>query len=119
MTGYAFTLFVTGATTRAQRAVDGFRAVCERTLGGDYELTVVDVLVDTQLAEDHNVVATPTVVRTRPGPVRRAVGEVRDPARLIATLGLDEGDANHRNRTDARDRAGRQDRIDTELDGQA
>jgi circadian clock protein KaiB len=86
---HAFTVFVTGDTTRSQRAVSSFRSLCERTLGTDFEIDVVDVLVDTQLAEDHNVIATPMVIRTRPAPVRRALGDLADPDRVAAALGID------------------------------
>jgi circadian clock protein KaiB len=86
---HAFTVFVTGDTTRSRRAVDAFRALCHRCLGDEFDLTVVDVLVDPQLAEDLNVIATPTVVRTQPPPARRALGDLGDPDRVAAALGMD------------------------------
>jgi circadian clock protein KaiB len=89
MPQHAFTVFVTGDTTRSRRAVDTFRALCRRRLGDDFELTVVDVLVDTQLAEDNNVIATPTVIRTAPTPVLRALGDFSDPDRVATALGID------------------------------
>lgn len=82
-------MFVTGDTSRSQRAVDAFRALCRRCLGDDFDLTVVDVLVDTQLAEDLNVIATPTVIRTEPRPSRRALGDLDDPERVAAALEMD------------------------------
>ena len=89
MSRHAFTVFVTGDTARSRRAVDAFRALCRRCLGDDFELTVVDVLVDTQQAEDYNVIATPTVIRTRPTPSLRTLGDFGDPARVAMALGMD------------------------------
>jgi circadian clock protein KaiB len=88
-TRHAFTVFVTGDTTRSRRAVDEFRQLCERCLGEHFDLRVVDVLVDTQLAEDHNVIATPTVIRTEPAPVLRALGDLTDPDKVANALGID------------------------------
>lgn len=89
MADHAFTIYVTGDTTRSRRAVRELRRLCERHVPGDFELTVVDVLREPQAAEDANIVATPTVVRTRPGPPARALGDLAEPERVAAALGLD------------------------------
>lgn len=88
MTRYAFTVFVTGETARSKRAVSNLRSVCERLVPGDYELSIVDVLVDTQTAEDHNIIATPTVLRTRPEPERRVLGDLSDLTQVATALDI-------------------------------
>jgi circadian clock protein KaiB len=85
---HAFTVFVTGDGARGQRTVGLLRALCDRHLGDDYDLTIVDVLVDTSLAERFNVVATPTVIRTSPPPALRALGDLGDADRAATALGL-------------------------------
>ena len=87
MEKHLLTLYVTGQTPRSQRAIDNLRQLCEQELHGQYELTVVDVLEHPQLAEDQKILATPTVVKELPPPIRRIIGDLSDAERVL--LGLD------------------------------
>jgi circadian clock protein KaiB len=79
--------YVTGQTPRAQTAIDNLRLLCEQELGGRYDLVVIDVLQRPQLAEDEKILATPTVVKELPAPIRRIIGDLSDSERVL--LGLD------------------------------
>jgi len=74
VTKYLLKLYVTGQTPRSQRAIAGLRQICEKELGGGYELVVIDVLERPQLAEDEKILATPTLVKELPPPLRRIIG---------------------------------------------
>jgi circadian clock protein KaiB len=87
MEKHLLTLYVTGQTPRSQRAIANLRELCEQELQGRYELTVIDVLEHPQLAEDQKILATPTVVRELPPPMRRIIGDLSDSERVL--LGLD------------------------------
>lgn len=80
-------LFVTGQTIRSGRAIANLRRICEESLGTEYELTIVDVLERPQLAEDERILATPTLIRESPLPVRRIIGDLSDTKQVL--LGLD------------------------------
>lgn len=84
----ALRLFVTGATPGCIRAVAGIRMFCDQFLKGRYSLEVVDVYQQPDLADEQRILATPTLVRMSPLPFRRFVGNLSDPARLSAALGL-------------------------------
>ena len=84
---YALTLYVAGQTIRSERAVANLRRICER-LRERCELTIVDVLERPQLAEREKVLATPTVVRNRPLPRRRVIGDLSDEAKVVLELDL-------------------------------
>lgn len=43
---------------------------------------------DPEAAEDARIVATPTLVREHPEPIRRLVGDLSDHAVVLATLSL-------------------------------
>jgi circadian clock protein KaiB len=86
---YALTLFVTGQSPRSRRAVANLRALCDG-LGDRCELTVIDVLERPQVAEDERILATPTVIRRRPLPLRRVIGDLSDREKLIQWLELPE-----------------------------
>jgi circadian clock protein KaiB len=87
MEKHLLTLYVTGQTPRSLRAIASLRELCEQELHGRYELTVVDVLEHPQLAEDQKILATPTVVKELPPPIRRIIGDLSDTERVL--LGLD------------------------------
>jgi circadian clock protein KaiB len=84
---FVLTLFITGQTVRSQRAVANLRELCER-LADRCKLNIVDVLERPQLAEDDKVLATPTVIRHRPLPVRRVIGDLSDAEKLVLWLDL-------------------------------
>ncbi|MES1245258.1 MAG: circadian clock KaiB family protein [Acidobacteriota bacterium] len=85
---YTLRLFVTGATPVCSRAVAGIRSFCDRFLKGRYSLEVIDVYQQPALADEQRILATPTLVRMSPLPFRRWVGNLSDPERLSAALGL-------------------------------
>jgi circadian clock protein KaiB len=84
---YMIKLYVTGQTPRSQQAIANLRQICEEELRGEYELVVIDVLERPQLAEDEKILATPTVVKELPHPIRRIIGDLSDSDRVL--LGLD------------------------------
>ena len=88
MDSYILKLYVTGLTSRSQRAVATLRGLCDAELAGRYELLVVDVLERPELAELDKVLATPTVIKELPMPERRIIGDLSDPGRVLAALDL-------------------------------
>ena len=85
---YALRLYVTGATPSSSRAVSQLKAFCEKFLKGRYLLEVVDVYQQPELADEERILATPTLVRMSPLPLRRIVGSLADPGRLSLRLGV-------------------------------
>lgn len=80
-------LYVTGRTPRSDRAIETLQDICKGELEGLFELSVVDVLENPQLAEDEKILATPTVVKELPPPIRRIIGDLSDSEKVL--LGLD------------------------------
>ncbi len=87
MSHFLLKLYVTGQTPRSQRAIVNLKRICEADLGGDYEMVVIDVLERPQLAEHERILATPTVVKELPIPIRRIIGDLSNSERVL--LGLD------------------------------
>jgi circadian clock protein KaiB len=84
---YLLKLFVTGQTARAELAIENLRRICEEEFQNQYELIVIDVLQRPQLAEDDKILATPTVIKELPPPIRRIIGALSDKEKVL--LGLD------------------------------
>lgn len=85
---YKLRLFVTGQTPRSINAISNIRRLCERELPGRYQLTIVDVLEQPQLAENERIMATPTLIKTTPSPVMRIIGDLSDSRRVFVGLNL-------------------------------
>jgi circadian clock protein KaiB len=81
-------LYVAGMTSSAQAALANLTRVCEEELKGRYRIEVVDLLREPQLARDDQIIATPTVVRRLPPPLKRIIGDLSDRERLLVGLDL-------------------------------
>ena len=84
---YMLKLFVTGQTPRSELAIENLRRICEEGFSNEYTLIVVDILKQPQLAEDEKILATPTVIKELPPPIRRIIGDLSDKEKVL--LGLD------------------------------
>jgi circadian clock protein KaiB len=82
-------LYVAGASVRSRRALVRARHLCEVDLKGDCELEVIDVYQQPILARNGQIVATPTLVKEFPKPVRRLIGDLANLTGLF--VGLDLG----------------------------
>jgi circadian clock protein KaiB len=99
MNKYLLKLYITGQTTRSKQAVANLRRICEEELHTQFELVIIDILERPQLAEDEKILATPTLIKELPLPLRRVIGDLSDKEKVL--LGLDllsypdqEGDKN-------------------------
>ena len=88
MSRFAFTLYVGGESARSANAVSNLRRLGDERLGGEYDLTVVDVTLDGERAEVARILSTPTVIRESPGAERRVTGDLSDADQVCAALGL-------------------------------
>ena len=70
LANYVLKLYVSGSTPRTQLAVANLRRICEAELGAQYDLEIIDVLEHPQIAEDQRILATPTLVKQLPPPLR-------------------------------------------------
>lgn len=88
MEKYRLKLFITGQTSRSSRAIANLRRICEDELGTEYELNIIDVLERPQMAEDERILATPTLIKEFPLPVRRIIGDLSDTRQVLLGLEL-------------------------------
>ena len=87
MSKYLLRLFVTGASTHTATAISNLRRICEQELEGQFDLEIIDVLKFPALAEDEKILATPTLIKSLPLPLRRVIGDLSDTEKVL--LGLE------------------------------
>src|ERR1700688_1224101 len=81
-------LYVAGQTPKSIRAFANLQVLCEKHLKGRYQIEVIDLLENPEMARGDQIVAVPTLVRDLPGPVRKIIGDLSNTERTLIGLAL-------------------------------
>jgi circadian clock protein KaiB len=85
---FIFRLYITGVSPNSSRAVTNFKNICESYLKGQYDLSIIDVYQQPQVAKSVDIIALPLLVRKMPLPERRLIGDMSDEKKVIKNLGI-------------------------------
>ncbi|HVB54880.1 MAG TPA: circadian clock KaiB family protein [Candidatus Acidoferrales bacterium] len=80
-------LYVAGQTPKSLAAISNLKKICSEHLEGQYRIEVIDLIKNPTLAQDHQILAIPTLVRSLPMPIRKIIGDLSNTARVL--VGLD------------------------------
>ena len=64
------------------------KLVCEQHLKGRYDLEVIDIYQQPNLAREEQIVAVPTLIKRLPLPLQRLVGDMSDLNKVLVGLDL-------------------------------
>jgi len=78
---------VAGETDKSRKAIENLRKVCEEHLQGKYEIEVIDLLKNPQLAAKDQIFAVPTIIRKLPEPLKKLIGDMSVSEKVL--VGLD------------------------------
>lgn len=81
-------LYVAGQTPRSLMAFANLKRLCEEHLPGCYRIEVVDLARNPALAQKHQIVALPTLVRKLPPPMKRVIGDLSNAERVQVGIDL-------------------------------
>ena len=81
-------LYVAGQTSKSLLAFANLKRICEEHLAGEYNIEVVDLIKNPQLAAGDQILALPTLVRKLPEPVRKIIGDLSNTERVLVGLDL-------------------------------
>ena len=81
-------LYVAGNTPNSIAAFANLKEICEKHMGGKYEIEVIDLLRNPQLAAGDQIIAVPTLVRRLPYPVKKIIGDLSNRERVLVGLEL-------------------------------
>ncbi|HUF19219.1 MAG TPA: circadian clock KaiB family protein [Burkholderiales bacterium] len=84
---YILKLYVAGQSPKSVNAIANIKRICEENLKGRYELDVIDLYQQPQLAQGEQIIALPTLTRRLPAPLRRIIGDMSNTERVL--VGLD------------------------------
>ena len=88
--GYNLRLYVAGQTPKSVAAIANIRKLCDEYLAGRYNIAIIDLMKDPALAQHHQIVAVPTLIRELPEPIRRIIGDLSNTQRVLLGLDIDE-----------------------------
>ncbi|MCG9893778.1 MAG: circadian clock KaiB family protein [Thermosynechococcaceae cyanobacterium MS004] len=88
LSGYVLRLFVNGRSSATVQALESLHRFLAQTLDSPYTLRIVDVQQHPELAEKDQITATPTLIKAWPPPVRRLIGTLDQPDRILRLLDL-------------------------------
>jgi circadian clock protein KaiB len=86
---YRLRLYVSRSAARSIRAIENLTRLCEQHLRGRYVLEVIDVVAQADLARSEQIVAVPTLIKRRPLPFHRLIGDMSDPGKVLAGLNVE------------------------------
>jgi len=81
-------LYVAGRTPKSITAFENLKRICEEHLRGQYEIEIVDLIKQPQLAKGDQILALPTLVRRLPEPIRKIIGDLSNTERVLVGLDL-------------------------------
>jgi circadian clock protein KaiB len=88
---WALTLYVAGQTPKSLAAYANLKKICEQYLSGRYQIEVVDLLTNPQLAKQDQILAIPTLVRKAPAPIRKVIGDLSNTEKAVAGMAIEVG----------------------------
>jgi circadian clock protein KaiB len=84
---YNLRLYVAGQTPKSVAAIANLKKICEQHLSGRYDIEVIDLVKNPALAQRHQIVAIPTLIRQLPEPLKRIIGDLSNSEKVL--VGLD------------------------------
>jgi circadian clock protein KaiB len=85
---YIFRLYITGASPNSSRAITNLKAFFEKYLKSRYELQIIDVYQQPQIAKSVDIIALPLLVKKFPLPERRLIGDMSNSEKIFKSLSL-------------------------------
>jgi circadian clock protein KaiB len=85
---FVLRLFVTGMTPKSTRAIANLKIICEDYLEGRYELKVIDIYQQPKLAQEEQIIGTPTLIKQLPLPFRKLIGDMSDTEKVLVGIDL-------------------------------
>jgi circadian clock protein KaiB len=81
-------LYIAGQTTKSIVVFNNLKAICEEHLQGQYQIEIIDLLKNPQLAKGDQILAIPTLVRQLPQPIKKIIGDLSNTEKVLVGLNI-------------------------------
>ena len=86
-TSWDLRLYVAGQTPKSITALANLKKLCQEHLKEKYNIEIIDLVRNPQLARKDQIIAIPTLVRNLPQPIKKIIGDLSNTEKVL--LGLD------------------------------
>ena len=87
-TRFVLQLYIIGNKALSRKAIMDVEKIVSEDLKDNCRLGIVDLLLNPEEAEKHNIMVTPTLIKARPKPEKRIVGDLSNKERVLISLDL-------------------------------
>ncbi|MEO6488634.1 MAG: circadian clock KaiB family protein [Ferruginibacter sp.] len=81
-------LYVCGMSGRSMEAIDNIKKYCAQHLDGDYNLEIIDIYKNPEIASEQQLIFSPSLIKLYPLPQKILVGNFSDSAKVSRGLGI-------------------------------
>jgi circadian clock protein KaiB len=92
-TEYILNLYVTGMSPGSLKAIENLKSICEKYLQGKYSLEITDILKFPETMYENDLIASPTLIKRAPAPVKKLIGDLSNRERVLRLLSINSPDA--------------------------
>jgi circadian clock protein KaiB len=85
---YILKLYIIGSNPASELALKNLREIISHETETFFELEVIDVRKNPQLAEDAKILAVPTLIKKLPKPIRKIIGDLSNKQKVLHSLDL-------------------------------
>ena len=83
---YILRLFVSGILQNSIRAIKNINLICEEHLKGNYDLEIIDIYQQPELAISEQIIVIPVMIIKSPLPERRLIGDLSNAEKVLEIL---------------------------------
>jgi circadian clock protein KaiB len=81
-------LYVSGMSRKSMEAIENIKLLCEEHLKGAFELEIIDIYKNQELASEHHIVFSPSLLKQLPLPKKVLIGTLADTKKVLNALGI-------------------------------
>lgn len=85
---FVLQLYVSGMAPKSMDAIENIKKICDKYLNGAYQLEIIDIYKNPEIAAEEQIVFSPSLVKLLPLPRKTLIGTLSDTGKVIKALGI-------------------------------
>ena len=81
-------LYVSGMSPKSVEAIYNIKRLCDEHLKDAFELEIIDIYKNPELASEQSIVFSPSLIKQLPLPKKILIGTLKDSEKVIKALGI-------------------------------
>ena len=81
-------LYVSGMSPKSMEAIENIKKLCDEHLNEAFELEIIDIYKNPEIAAEQHVVFSPSLIKQLPLPKKTLIGTLSDTEKVVKALGI-------------------------------